>query len=148
MCFKKFFHQICPVKTKQDDNAVATSLQSQNLAMHVEELMSFVVKVDKHKYIKANELIEFMGGRPHFLTTESDLDPELTKCLVAYKMVTQMRHWGTYFYTKTQVDFNDKTIHYAFDKNVVPWLEKEFINDKNRPFLIQAIKTVYNNIEK
>ncbi len=148
MCFKKIFHRIYPAKTKPDENAALTSMQSQTFIKHIEKLMSYVVEVDRHKYIKANELIQFVGGQPQFLTTARELDAEVMKCLIAYKIVTQMEQWGTCFYTKVQVDFNDKTVHYAFDEKIIPWLEKEFKNDKNIPFLIKAVETVYNNIKK
>ncbi len=145
MCFKKIFHRICLVTGGETDAACA-SLQSQTYEKYINELMSHVIEIDGKKYIKANELIQFMGGQPQFLSKGSEIDAELLNLLIAYRIVVQGEQWVSHFYTKTQIDFKDKKVHYAFDKKIIPWLKKEFKNDKNMPLLTKAVEEVFNNL--
>ena len=145
MCFKKNFNRFNESEEKTRQEMEIASLQSETFDYHIKTLMQYSVEVDGKKYIKAKELIEFMGG-------DGDIKKIVTGSLgdivIPYKLKRPTgQRTPTELYTKSVINLQDNTTHYAFDANVVGWLEQEFKNERNLQILIKAVKQVFMNIK-
>lgn len=138
MCFKLF----------KKNNVKRFPANDENFQREVLEQMQ--VKIDDKVYLKADDLMRFIGadslsGVLSRLSNQEDL----LSIVVAYKLKGSC---GEHIaplpeYTRTNLNFKDSNIHYAFDATILPFLKQELENDPNGEYLCEQVKRFYDSME-
>ena len=115
-----------------------------------QQLQQMQVKVDGKVYLKANDLLQYIGGDSLPGVLSRIVEPnEIISILIAYKLYSQTSAYMAPLpeYVHTTVNFQDLNVHYAFDCRILPFVSKELNNDPNGKYLYEQIKKMFDAIE-
>ncbi len=152
MCIEKLRALFCKNKKNQNYDVQLQALREQDFQNKVQEIASAIILVDQSRYLKASDVLLFMGCAPIEQILQDEIISEQIKdaliCCKLKKNVGIDTQFAQQFYTK--VPFSTKMgpeIRYAFNENITTFLAQTYKNDKNVPYLISVLKYVFENID-
>lgn len=151
MCLSKIcaFFRKSKRSTVVEDTQVQESRQK-GFEQSLEEVLRMTISIDEKEYLKAKELLQFMGMEIEGVKQDYELWEELQGTLVPYrleKIKDPNNGWTLHLYKGVLKNNVDNNIHYAFNESVVDFLRERYTNPQDVQ-LIEIIETAYKRLKK